>query len=145
MPDFKGKLKRLLPAAGYAVLIFAAAMSLASCNQGPKTGMPDAASLMGGESRATLAPERYTGETARAYAAAREIPEIIDSLYCYCDCEKHFGHKSLLTCFVDEHAAHCDICIDEALMARDMHGKGMDVFAIRKAVDEKYSRKGHDH
>lgn len=144
MPDFKEKLKRFLPA-GYALLIFAAAISLASCDKGPKTGMPDAASLRGGETRATLAPESYTGDTARAYAAAKEIPEIIDSLYCYCDCKKHFDHKSLLTCYVDEHAAYCDICIDEALMAKEMHDKGMDVFAIRNAVDEKYSRMTRDH
>ena len=142
MLEFKGKLKRLLPV-GYALLIFVAAMSLASCDRGSKTGMRDAASLRGGETRAALAPEGYTGETARAYAAAKEIPEIIDSLYCYCDCAKHFGHKSLLTCYVDEHAAYCDICMDEALMAKEMHDKGMDVFAIRKAVDEKYSRMTH--
>src|SRR3990170_518055 len=144
MLEFKGKLKGFLPV-GYALLIFVAAMSLASCDRGSKTGMRDAASLRGGETRATLAPEGYTGETARAYAAAIEIPEIIDSLYCYCDCAKHFGHKSLLTCYVDEHAAYCDICMDEALMAKEMHDKGMDVFAIRKAVDEKYSRMSHEH
>lgn len=144
MPDFKGKLKKLLPA-GFALLLLAAAVSLASCDRGPKTGVMDAASLRGGEMRETLSPERYTGETARAYAAAKEIPEIIDSLYCYCDCKKHFNHKSLLTCYVDEHAAYCDICIDEALMAKEMHDKGMDVIAIRKAVDEKYSRLRHDH
>ena len=59
----------------------------------------------------------YTGVTAQAYQAAREIPEVLDSLYCYCDCARHSGHKSLLSCYVDEHAVHCDICIDEALMA----------------------------
>lgn len=144
MPEFKGKLKRFLPA-GYALLIFVAVMSLASCSQGSKNDTRNAASLRGGETRPTLAPGQYAGETAMAYAAAREIPEIIDSLYCYCDCEKHFGHKSLLTCFVDEHAAYCDICIDEALMAKRMHESGMDVLAIRKAVDEKYSRMRHDH
>ncbi|MDP2689384.1 MAG: PCYCGC motif-containing (lipo)protein [Deltaproteobacteria bacterium] len=69
----------------------------------------------------------------------------MDSLYCYCDCKKHFGHKSLLTCYVDEHAVYCDICIDEALMARELHGQGMDVLAIRKAVDEKYSSLRHEH
>lgn len=144
MPEFKGKSKRLLPA-GFALFLFAALIALASCSQGSKTGSGDAASLRGGETRATLAPERYTGATAAAYAAAKEIPEIIDSLYCYCDCKKHFNHKSLLTCYVDEHAAYCDICIDEALMAKELHDKGMDVKAIRKAVDEKYSNMRHQH
>ncbi|MBI5641856.1 MAG: hypothetical protein HY954_00110 [Deltaproteobacteria bacterium] len=100
-------------------------------------------SLRGGETRETLSPANYTGETARAYQAAREIPEVIDSLYCYCDCKKHFDHKSLLTCYVDEHAVHCDICIEEALMAYDLHKQGKDVKLIREAVDSKFSSLRH--
>ncbi len=128
-----------------ALFVLLAAITLVSCTQGAKSGSRDAASLRGGETRATLSPANYTGDTARAYEAAREIPEIIDSLYCYCDCKKHFDHKSLLTCYVDEHAVYCDICIDEALMAKELHDQGMDVLAIRKAVDEKYSRLRHEH
>jgi len=139
MPESKGKSRRILPAL-HAMIIVLALISLASCKQGSKSDITDAASLRGGETRPTLDPGRYTGSTAMAYAAAREIPEVLDSLYCYCDCEKHFGHKSLLTCYVDEHAAYCDICIDEALMAKQMHDEGKDVVAIRKAVDAKYSR-----
>lgn len=99
----------------------------------------DPESLKGGETRRTLTPALFTGKFKTAYKAAREIPEILDSLYCYCDCKKHHGHKSLLTCYVDKHARHCPVCIDEALMARDMHKKGKDVIAIRKAIDRKYS------
>ncbi|MBW7956671.1 MAG: hypothetical protein H3C68_02150 [Deltaproteobacteria bacterium] len=117
-------------------------LGLASCESGEGTTTAD--SLRGGETRPTLDPARFTGLSAEAYQAARDIPEIIDSLYCYCDCERHFGHKSLLTCFVDEHAVYCDICIYEALMARDLHRQGMDTAAIRKAVDEKFSRLRHN-
>ncbi len=98
----------------------------------------DASALRGGETRATLSPAMFDGVTATAYQAAAEIPEVIDSLYCYCRCKENFNHKSLLTCFVDMHAAYCSICIEEAVMALDMHRKGADVFEIKKAVDERF-------
>lgn len=118
-----------------------AVLSLTSCQS--KKEITDPAKLRGGESRETLSPENFTGITAQAYQAAKEIPEVLDSLYCYCDCEKHFGHKSLLSCYVDEHAVHCDICIDEALMAYEMHRQGKDIQTIRNAVDEKFSELRH--
>ncbi|MBI2999509.1 MAG: hypothetical protein HYY46_13835 [Deltaproteobacteria bacterium] len=40
-----------------------------------------------------------------AYQVAQEIPDILDQLYCYCECDKHMGHLTLLSCFVDSHAA----------------------------------------
>ncbi len=123
------------------VLLFAVAvLTLSSCR---KSEVMDPATLRGGETRQTLSPLNFTGEAAAAYQAAKDIPEVLDSLYCYCDCEKHFDHKSLLTCYVDEHALHCDICIEEALMAKDLHSKGMDAVSIRKAVDEKFSHLRH--
>ena len=65
----------------------------------------------------TLAPEKFSGKQKLGYLAAKEIPQTLAQLPCYCHCDKGFGHKSLHTCFVDDHAAHCAICIDEALLA----------------------------
>jgi len=65
----------------------------------------------------TLAPEKFTGKQRLGYEAVRAIPRTIAQLPCYCHCDKGFGHKSLHSCFVDDHAAHCAVCIDEALMA----------------------------
>ncbi|MFQ5735229.1 MAG: CYCXC family (seleno)protein [Thermodesulfobacteriota bacterium] len=121
------------------VLAFLAVLTLASCSQ-ESSGRVDAASMRGGETRPTLSPANFYAETATAYEVAREMPEVLDSLYCYCDCKKHMNHKSLLTCYTNEHAAYCDICINEALMAKRLHEQGKDVLAIRKAVDEKFSR-----
>ena len=45
------------------------------------------------------------------------MPQTIAQLPCYCNCDEGFGHKSLQTCFVDDHAAHCAVCIDEAIVA----------------------------
>src|SRR3990170_419709 len=120
-----------------------AVLLLASCQSGEAPKGALSKGFKGGETRPTLQPSNFNGETALAYQAAKEIPEVLDSLYCFCDCEKHFGHKSLLSCYVDEHAVHCDVCIDEALMAYGMHQQGKDIQTIRKAVDEKFSELRH--
>ena len=65
----------------------------------------------------TLAPEKFPGKTREAYQAAREIPQTLSQLPCYCHCDRGMGHKSLHSCFEDDHAAHCATCIDEALVA----------------------------
>ena len=57
------------------------------------------------ETRPTLDPARFVGKAALAHQVAREIPDTLDRLYCYCECDKHFGHKSLLSCYTDGHAA----------------------------------------
>lgn len=119
------------------ILLLALGLVLSVVSCGSRT---DVKSLRGGETRPTLSPSDFTGETARAYQIAREIPEVLDSLYCYCDCEKHFSHKSLLTCYVDEHAAHCDICMNEAFMASELHRQGKDIKTIRSAVDARFAR-----
>lgn len=64
-----------------------------------------------------LPASQFTGLTRMAYAAVKEIPQTIAQLPCYCHCDEGFGHKSLQTCFVDDHAAHCATCIEEALLA----------------------------
>lgn len=57
------------------------------------------------ETRPTLSPSLFVGKAAWAHEVAREIPEVLDQLYCYCECDKHLGHKSLLSCYTDGHAA----------------------------------------
>ena len=57
------------------------------------------------ETRPTLDPARFVGRAAAAHRVAREIPDVLDQLYCYCGCDKHQGHKSLLSCYTDGHAA----------------------------------------
>ena len=95
----------------------------------------------GGETRPILSPAQFSGKVARAYKAAKEIPQVLDKIYCYCDCELNFGHKSNLTCFVDNHAARCDICINEALDAYYYAQKGLTVEEIKIKVDKKHGKK----
>jgi hypothetical protein len=65
----------------------------------------------------TLEPEKFTGLTREAYRAVKQIPTTIAQLPCYCHCDEGFGHKSLYSCFEDDHASHCAVCVNEALLA----------------------------
>jgi len=109
----KGIIKR-------SVLVIAASLFLYNCS-GNKDDLHKA---LGGETRPTLSPEYFFGKTAKAYKSAREIPHVLDQIYCYCHCQKNFGHKSLLTCYTDRHGADCGICITEANKAYDLYRKG---------------------
>jgi hypothetical protein len=65
-------------------------------------------SLRRGETRATLDPAKFSDPKIRqAYQVAKDIPWVLDSIYCFCYCEESpvFRHKSLLSCYVDNHAA----------------------------------------
>ena len=57
------------------------------------------------ERRPTLDPARFTGQAAAAYQVAREMPEVLDQLQCYCACGSQYGHVSLLSCYTDGHGS----------------------------------------
>jgi hypothetical protein len=65
---------------------------------------------------------------------------LLDSLYCYCNCKKNFGHKSLLSCYVDTHAVNCSICLDQAFYASSRYQKGDEIVRVRAAVDKRFWR-----
>jgi hypothetical protein len=79
-----------------------------------------------------------TPGAAQAYAAARNAPQVLDGLYCHCECAKNFGHRSLLTCFESDHGAQCDICMGEAMLATTLASRGSSLDAIRRAIDERF-------
>ena len=88
----------------------------------------------------TLAPGQFVGKAREAYIVAREIPQTLAQLPCYCHCDQSFGHKSLQTCFVDDHASHCAVCVDEALLAyRLQKEQKMSPEQVREIIIEKYS------
>jgi hypothetical protein len=72
----------------------------------------------------TLEPDKFIGKTRDAYSAVREIPVTIAQIPCYCHCDRGMGHKSLYSCFEDDHAAHCAVCVNEALMAHKLEKEG---------------------
>src|SRR5271168_2285828 len=60
-----------------------------------------------GDASLTQDPNLYQGDTKQAYLVAREHPELLAQLDCYCGCEQHEGHKNLLDCFRTNHGAGC--------------------------------------
>jgi hypothetical protein len=66
----------------------------------------DDQSLRKGETRETLSPSLFADPfVASMYQAAKDIPQVFDSVKCYCFCDREpFKHVSLLSCFVDRHA-----------------------------------------
>lgn len=88
----------------------------------------------------TLLPEQFFGKAREAYSAARAIPQTIAQLPCYCYCDEGHGHKSLYSCFVDNHASQCAVCVDEALLAYRLEkGQKMGAPKIRELIVAKYS------
>jgi hypothetical protein len=72
------------------------------------------------------------------YARAREIPEVLDGIYCHCECAKRHDLHSLLDCFATNMAAGCGICSGQATLVHRLHGEGKTLDEIRAAVDEHY-------
>ena len=90
--------------------------------------------------RPTLPAEQFFGPTRDAYRVVKEIPETIAQLPCYCHCDMSFGHKSLYSCFEDNHASQCAVCVNEALIAYNLHKSGMAPAQIREYIIQQYSR-----
>src|SRR5688572_6908725 len=94
----------------------------------------------------TLPPAQFSGKVRSAYQVVAEIPKTIAQLPCYCHCDETFGHKSLHTCFVDDHAAHCAVCVDEALLAYKLEKQDkLTPAQVRAIIVEKYSAAHADH
>lgn len=88
----------------------------------------------------TLRAEQFVGKTRDAYKVAKEIPATLSQLPCYCECDRGFGHKSLHSCFEDDHASHCAVCVDEALLAYQLQKEQkMTPDQVRDFIIEKYS------
>ncbi|MGB7922367.1 MAG: CYCXC family (seleno)protein [Pyrinomonadaceae bacterium] len=88
----------------------------------------------------TLDPQQFYGQARAAYQVAREIPETLAQLPCYCYCDEGFGHKSLHTCFETDHSSMCAVCVGEALMAYKLQKEdGLTPDQVRERIIERYS------
>ena len=99
---------------------------------------------------ATLDPGQFTGRARNAYEAAKEVPEVLAQLPCYCGCMTGFGHRNNLDCFHDLHGVECTMCQDIAIDARDMYKSGYDIDRIRQKIKDQYGKFAsltpqHDH
>ena len=145
-----------------AILIFIAGLLLAGCkqeshhnvaqNQAAHVPSPSASpSTMAGRIPAhftepqniknlapTLSPEQFTGKVRQAYQVAKEIPQTLTQLPCFCYCDT-VGHKSLHSCYENEHSAGCSVCIDSALLAAELKQQGRGDAEIRNQIIAKYN------
>ncbi len=88
----------------------------------------------------TLPANKFIGKTREAYLVAKEIPKTLAQLPCYCECDRAFGHKSLHSCYVDDHASQCAVCVDEALLAYKLQKEErLTPEQVRERIIEKYS------
>ena len=133
----KRELLRLFGAALTTLAIPGVSLARSHTPRGPITAK-DVPTLRGGETRPIFDGRHFRGRTGQAYRAAAEIPDLLDQLYCYCECETTVGHKSLKSCFVDLHGANCGICQKEALLAWNLNRKGLSVLEIRNQVDRTF-------
>ena len=99
--------------------------------------VPPSKSMLG----PTLNPDSFTGPVRDAYRAVREIPVTIAQLPCYCHCDQGFGHKSLYSCYESDHASHCAVCVQEALLALKLEREQkMSPAQIRDTIVAQYSQ-----
>lgn len=87
-----------------------------------------------------LDPARVPQRYREAYEAARAVPEVLDGIFCHCDCAAHRGMRSLLSCFETEMPTSCGICTGEARLAYRLSRQGKSLGDIRAAIDAAYAR-----
>ena len=81
---------------------------------------------------------------SHAYELAAKIPNVIYQQPCYCYCDRGMGHKSLYSCFEDDHAAHCAVCVNEALLAYQLEKEGkLSTSQIRDRINETFGNHGN--
>jgi hypothetical protein len=83
----------------------------------------------------TLDPNQFPDALNRnVYALAAKIKPVLYQQPCYCYCDRHEGHKSLLDCYASDHGSKCDICQKEAVLAYQLTRKGKTPEQIRAAI-----------
>ncbi len=91
------------------------------------------------ETKPVMDPMRYSQtRQIKAYGLAKRHRQVLDQIFCYCGCAMSIRHKSLLSCFADNHAANCGICMDEAELAAEMIEEGETLIKIVDAIDNKF-------
>ena len=111
--------------------------------------VPNLVELAGGSAQPLPDWARRSARSTQAYRAALAQPELMAALACYCGCVfLSPAHANLLDCFVkpdgalEQHAAGCETCQDEAIDARDLARDGLDRAAIRREIDARYQDRG---
>jgi len=86
----------------------------------------------------TLSPDLFGGRVRDAYRVAKEHPQTLAQLPCFCECDKSSNHKSLHSCYEDTHSVGCPICQDSALLAGELKRQGYSDSLIRDKLISRY-------
>ena len=126
-----------------------AALVLVGCNRAESSREPEAASPSqpsvvaapdAGATNKVLDAAGFQDARVRdAYTAAKKYAHVLESIYCYCRCKENIGHRALVECFETDHASHCDVCMNEAIIAARMTEQGKTPKEIQKAIDAYYA------
>ena len=122
-------------AAAIAIALSAAAVSY---NHQSKLLNPINRTNPDGIELVALDPEAFEGEAHISYQIARQHPKLLAELYCYCRCDTRLGHRNLLDCYRDSHAASCGICMGEARDAEQLENRGLSPEEIRATLKARY-------
>lgn len=84
----------------------------------------------------TLPPSRFINKgIANTYRIAKEIPEVLAQQPCLCGCDNTSDdHRSLLDCYIDDHASNCLVCMKEAVLAEQLTDAGKSPQEVREAI-----------
>jgi hypothetical protein len=84
---------------------------------------------------ATLDPTQFsTTVVQNAYIIAAKIKKMLYQQPCYCHCDQHAGHKSLLSCFEDKHGSYCNVCMSEDFYTYEQSHQGKTAAQIRASI-----------
>ena len=130
-----------------AVLVFSGSVSSHSASNGPgvlplvSAGDKDIpayhAEPPSGPLPATIDPKEFRDtQTQNIYGLAAEVKAVLYQQPCYCHCDRHRGHKSLLDCFVDKHGSECVLCKKEAVYSYLQTKAGKMPAEIREKIIE---------
>ena len=92
--------------------------------------------------RKQFPPQDHLNKIVAAYNVAYEHPDLLTGLPCYCPCEL-YGHGGVIDCHRSQHAAMCNICMDEAIEAGQIHQQQLangvdDIAAAQAQVKDRY-------
>jgi hypothetical protein len=90
------------------------------------------------------------------YAFAAQHADVLKYVPCFCGCER-LGHHANDECFIarrsatgkvvewEPHGVICEVCLDVAHEAMQLHNTGASIDQIRAAVDRKWATPGTSH
>jgi hypothetical protein len=69
-----------------------------------------------------------------AYRLAKGLTRVLYQQPCYCYCDRHHGHTSLLDCYTSKHASECGTCLKELFYVHKQTSRDQTPEAIRIGI-----------